>query len=349
MDVQEMCAMVAEVSDRMWNQGETGAVDKYFGTGFVANMPGTAAPLGTAGFVRLAEQRHEALSGVRHRVLQLFGQGDLVFLRSEVSGVHSGLLSGVPATGRHIELTEITMWRFEGGKVAELWYQGDDFRVLDQLGLVPPEGGGLRRQLGHAAQVVGLFAGLGGRGGRPRPAPLRAAVDGAGGDGRPIPVAGGDALDLGARALELARRVFDERDLGALDECATPDARYRVPGRPVLDNEGFKALVRHLWRAQPDLRVDVLNTVVEAPYVGVRARFTATHLGELFGNPPTGRPIDMVEMLVQTFDEQGRMVELCQEADYLGLLGGIGVLPPPDAGPLRSVAHLLAGSVRRAR
>lgn len=353
MAVQELCAVVAEVSDRVWNHGESGAVYEHFGTGFVAHVPGATAPLGTAGFSRLAQQRLEALSGVRHQVLELFGEGDLVFLRSEVSGVHSGPLAGVPPTGRHIELTEITMWRFDGAKVAELWYQGDDLRVLDQLGLVPPEGGGLARQLAHAARVVGLFAGLGGRGERQEPAPLRAAGDGADdGGGSPLPAvaaAAGDALDLGALAAELGRRVFDERDLSAIDEFAAPGARYRLPGRPVLDNEGFKDLVRQLWRAQPDLRAELLETAVEAPYVGARLRFTGTHLGELFGTPPTGRRIDMVELLVERWDSQGRLVELCQEADYLGLLGRIGVLPPADAGPLRQLAHVVAGGVRRAR
>jgi predicted ester cyclase len=152
--------------------------------------------------------------------------------------------------------------------------------------------------------------------------------------------------DLKARARELASRTFDKRDLSVIDELARPEANYYLPGRPPLGNDGFKELMLHLWQAKPDLRLELLDMISEGPYVASRVRFTGTHLGELMGIPPTGRWIQLDEILVERWDDEGRLVEFHQEADYLGMLGTLGVVPPRDAGPLGQLSHTFTSAAR---
>jgi predicted ester cyclase len=60
----------------------------------------------------------------------------------------------------------------------------------------------------------------------------------------------------------------------------------------------------------------------------LRWSMTGTHGGELMGVPSTGRPID-----VTGFDlfrvEEGKLAELWQNWDQLGLMQQIGAVPVP--------------------
>jgi predicted ester cyclase len=44
---------------------------------------------------------------------------------------------GMPASGKHVEVTGISVDRFEGGRVVEGWTNWDTLGMLQQLGAVP--------------------------------------------------------------------------------------------------------------------------------------------------------------------------------------------------------------------
>jgi predicted ester cyclase len=47
---------------------------------------------------------------------------------------------GVPATGKDVKITGISIDRFENGKVVEAWSNWDSLGMLQQLGVVPTMG-----------------------------------------------------------------------------------------------------------------------------------------------------------------------------------------------------------------
>ena len=55
-----------------------------------------------------------------------------------ISGTHLGELLGVPATRKEVQMTGITMFRLEGGKIAEIWSEHDVLGLFTQLGVVSP-------------------------------------------------------------------------------------------------------------------------------------------------------------------------------------------------------------------
>jgi steroid delta-isomerase-like uncharacterized protein len=63
--------------------------------------------------------------------------GDKVATRWQASGVHSGAFNGIPATGRHVTMTGISIDRIAGGKIVESWEVTDDAGLLRQLGVIP--------------------------------------------------------------------------------------------------------------------------------------------------------------------------------------------------------------------
>ena len=63
--------------------------------------------------------------------------GDKVATRWRATGVHSGHFNGIPATGRPVSLTGISIDRLAGGKIVESWEVTDDAGLLRQLGVLP--------------------------------------------------------------------------------------------------------------------------------------------------------------------------------------------------------------------
>ena len=111
----------------------------------------------------------------------------------------------------------------------------------------------------------------------------------------------------------------------------------------------------YLRSAFPD-RVDVIEQVIaDGDRVGLLFRLTATHTGNLFGIPPTGRKVDVYEIAILRIVD-GQMVEgwfMMDEAELLRQLGAkmplrsdgkIIAPPPPAAGeePDALVARLKA-------
>src|SRR5687768_9910068 len=66
-----------------------------------------------------------AFPDVSLRTDDIFEAGDRVASRFSVLGTHLGPFRGIPPTGRHIEYTGITIFRFAGGRCVERWSQTD--------------------------------------------------------------------------------------------------------------------------------------------------------------------------------------------------------------------------------
>lgn len=64
---------------------------------------------------------------------------DRVVVRLHWTGTHTGTYSGVPATGRVVRVPGLAIWRFEAGRVVEIWSVQDQFALLQQIGVIAPE------------------------------------------------------------------------------------------------------------------------------------------------------------------------------------------------------------------
>lgn len=54
-----------------------------------------------------------------------------------MTGTHTGGGLGIPATGRAVRITGMTMSRVVEGRITEHWIYRDDIAMLRQLGLMP--------------------------------------------------------------------------------------------------------------------------------------------------------------------------------------------------------------------
>jgi predicted ester cyclase len=57
-----------------------------------------------------------------------------------MTATHGGELMGIPATGKRVKLTGVSIMRIAGGKIVEEWNEADQMSLMQQLGVVPAPG-----------------------------------------------------------------------------------------------------------------------------------------------------------------------------------------------------------------
>lgn len=98
---------------------------------------------------------------------------------------------------------------------------------------------------------------------------------------------------------------------------------------PFKGPEGLRGFISAFRTAMPDLHMTIEQIVAEGDYVAWRFRVEGTQTGELQGIPPSGRPVDVTGTVVSRF-AGSHWVEDYSNADQLGLLRQIGVIPQPE-------------------
>jgi steroid delta-isomerase-like uncharacterized protein len=75
----------------------------------------------------------KAFPDYRWDLQHLFVSGAWVAAHFHDTGTHRGTFHGVPATGRRVSIQEFAIYRFQVGRIAEVWVTADNLRLLDQL------------------------------------------------------------------------------------------------------------------------------------------------------------------------------------------------------------------------
>jgi predicted ester cyclase len=98
-------------------------------------FPGQVA--GGRGFLQKADAMRLAFPDLRRLIDFTVVEGDLVVTRWTLSATHAEPFLGVAATGNHVSVTGISIYRFEARRVVEHWSELDGISLLAQLGAFP--------------------------------------------------------------------------------------------------------------------------------------------------------------------------------------------------------------------
>jgi steroid delta-isomerase-like uncharacterized protein len=80
---------------------------------------------------------HRAFPDLHVTVEDLIEEGDKVAGRNTLTGTHQGEYMGLPPTGKSVTYSEIIIFRFVDGRIAETWGVVDVFSQMKQLGAIP--------------------------------------------------------------------------------------------------------------------------------------------------------------------------------------------------------------------
>lgn len=129
---------LAEALHELWSTGNLDLVDRVYAPDFVAHWPPSSEVperRGTEGIRFGVERIRTAFPDWHEHVLDIFGSGDRVTSRYVSTGTHRGNFWGIPATGRRVEIHEISIYRCADGRIVEQWCMFDELARLQQLGV----------------------------------------------------------------------------------------------------------------------------------------------------------------------------------------------------------------------
>jgi len=130
--------VVRRFYDEMCNERKNDLAPELFTKDYVLHDPQVPARPGPEGMAEAIAAYQEGVNG-HWEIEEMFSAGDRVAVRWTGSGTHVGEMNGIPPTGKDVRVDALSIFRMEGGKIAEMWEVWDTLGFLQQLGVVPSQ------------------------------------------------------------------------------------------------------------------------------------------------------------------------------------------------------------------
>jgi len=135
MAAEENKALVRRFYEEVWGKGNLDVVDEVFADDYVRHdFRATDALPGPAGQKKIAADFQTAFPDLEFTLDLLVAEGDFVVGRWTASGTNLGPWGSLEATGRPVTFSAANIFRFQDGRVAELWNHRDDLGLMEQVG-----------------------------------------------------------------------------------------------------------------------------------------------------------------------------------------------------------------------
>ena len=135
MGVEENKALIRRFYEEVWGKGDPDVSAEVFHDDYVRHdLRAGAAEPGAAGQTKIALDFRRAIPDLDWHVDLILGDGEYVVGRWTATGAHTGPWGAIAPSGHPVSFSGVNIFRFERGKVAEIWNHRDDLGLMDQLG-----------------------------------------------------------------------------------------------------------------------------------------------------------------------------------------------------------------------
>jgi steroid delta-isomerase-like uncharacterized protein len=136
MSVEENVELMRRWFKEVWNEGRTQTISDLLAPNAIGiGELEDGSPLrGPAEFVPFVERIRGAFPDINVVVEDAFGAEDRVVLRWSATMTHRGDHLGMPASGKPVRMTGITIARIADKKIIEGWDNWDQLGMLKQIG-----------------------------------------------------------------------------------------------------------------------------------------------------------------------------------------------------------------------
>jgi steroid delta-isomerase-like uncharacterized protein len=143
LSAEENKALARRAFEEGWNQGNVAVFDELNAPNFIYHDPGQPQVHTHEDLKQWATEGFRVYPDLHLTIEDMVAEGDQVVVRSTFRGTNTGDFvtpMPMPATGKQVTSSGITILRFAGGKIVEVWNQGDNLGVFQQLGVITAPG-----------------------------------------------------------------------------------------------------------------------------------------------------------------------------------------------------------------
>ena len=136
MSVEENKAIAKRWNEELMNKGNLDIIDELGDVNYVNHSDDSDR----AAFRQSIAESQASFSGGGITIEDTIAEGDKVAIRWTLRGTHTGAFMGVPATGKQVTFTGVSIYRIANGKIVEDWPNVDWLGLMQQLGAIPSMG-----------------------------------------------------------------------------------------------------------------------------------------------------------------------------------------------------------------
>ena len=144
MSTEENKATVRRYFEEALNQGNLALANELNAPNWVYHDPAVPDVRTIEDYAQWFTQIRSAYPDFHVAIEDLVAEGDQVVVRYTWRGTNTGNFvtpaMQIPATGKQVAVTGMSIVRFAGGKGVEVWNQTDSLGLFQQLGLIPAMG-----------------------------------------------------------------------------------------------------------------------------------------------------------------------------------------------------------------
>jgi len=136
----ERAAFLTTWFGEIWNKGRLNAIEDLFAEDGVMHGLGEAGGdvAGPAAFRPFVERLRGAFPDIEVKVEQVIDDGEMIASRWVATMTHQGDHLGVPASGKRVSVTGMSMARLRDGKMVEGWNNWDMLSLMQQVDAIQP-------------------------------------------------------------------------------------------------------------------------------------------------------------------------------------------------------------------
>jgi steroid delta-isomerase-like uncharacterized protein len=137
MSTEANKALVRRTLQEFYNQGDLTLADEVFAANYVNHDPAQPEVRDLEGLKRYWMAICAGFPDHETTVEDLLADGEMVVKRATFRGTQRGEFNGLPASGKPLVVSTISIYRIVGGKIAECWWGYDSLGIMQQLGIMP--------------------------------------------------------------------------------------------------------------------------------------------------------------------------------------------------------------------
>lgn len=104
---------------------------------FKLHFPGYQKPLNYDEAEDLTDIFNMAFPDIKATIENQIAEGEYVVTRVMYQGTHKGEFRGIPATGKKVKVSSMTIQHIVEGKITEEWTEMDSLGMMQQIGAIP--------------------------------------------------------------------------------------------------------------------------------------------------------------------------------------------------------------------
>ena len=122
--------------DVVWNEGDLSRAQEFYAADVVLHgtIPGAT---GVEAVKQVIAAYRAGFPDLHISIEDVVAEGDKAVDRWSWTGMHKGEFMGIPATGKQVKTSGISIVRIRDGKIVEIWGVADRLGLMQQLGAVP--------------------------------------------------------------------------------------------------------------------------------------------------------------------------------------------------------------------